>query len=412
MTPKLAVITFPGNNCETESLRAAKRNGFEAELVLWNEPEKIGNFDAYFLIGGFSFEDRGRSGAIAAREEIFDALREEAKKGKVILGVCNGAQMIVESGLIPVGDNPVPFSLAENVRRDKDGKVLGTGYYNVWVNLKPERTDTAFSHNVPDLLKVPVAHGEGRFTSVDDSALEVLKDGSQVAFRYCDEDGKVDENFPITPNGAKFATAMVVNREGTIGAIMPHPERFYDSCDGDQIMKSMCEWIEARRSPEVVEIGDFSSVEIPEIPVLELQKDAIVMEKKLIITDNEAFSVSQTASNVAGETIEFEKSLLYEITGKGIEKKQLEDSGLIFNPNKEVLISTPGAEKKYAVLPFEDDSAVALSEKLSAMFDTEIKVRIFRCWNFGEVSDGAVNNVLQNRLLANPNSAKIFQISA
>jgi phosphoribosylformylglycinamidine synthase len=139
MTPKIAVITFPGNNCETESLRAATRNGFDAQLVLWNEVEKIGNFDAYFLIGGFSFEDRGRSGAIAAREEIFDAIRKEAKKGKVILGVCNGAQMIVESGLISVGENPVPFAIAENVRRDTEGKVLGTGYYNVWVNIKPVR---------------------------------------------------------------------------------------------------------------------------------------------------------------------------------------------------------------------------------------------------------------------------------
>jgi len=410
MTPKIAVITFPGNNCETESLRAATRNGFDAQLVLWNEVEKIGNFDAYFLIGGFSFEDRGRSGAIAAREEIFDAIRKEAKKGKVILGVCNGAQMIMESGLIPVGENPVPFAIAENVRRDTEGKVLGTGYYNVWVNIKPERTDTAFSHNVGDLLKVPVAHGEGRFTSVDETALKVLKEGTQVAFRYCDEEENVNENFPVTPNGAKFATAMVVNKEGTIGAIMPHPERFYDSCDGDKIMKSMCQWIEEGRSPDVVKIGNFSSVKIPEIQSLELKKEAIVMEKKLIITDNEAFSVSQTASNVAGEKIKFEKSLLYEITGKNLDQSKIENSGLIFNSNKEVLISNPGVENKYAVLPFEDDSAVALSEKLSAMFDTKVNVRIFRCWNFGDVSSGAMDKVLQNRLLANPNSAEIYKV--
>ena len=414
MTPKLAVITFPGNNCESESIRAAERNGFEAELVLWNEIEKIGNFDAYFLIGGFSFEDRGRSGSIAAREKIFDAIREEAKKGKVILGACNGAQMIVESGLIPVGDNPVPFSLADNVRRDKEGKVLGTGYYNVWVNIKPERKDTAFSHNVSELLKVPVAHGEGRFTSIDKTALRVLEEGSQVAFRYCDEEGNVDANFPITPNGALFATAMIVNKEGTVGAIMPHPERFYASCDGDQIMKSMNEWIKAGRSPESVEIGDFSKVEVPETPTLELKEVAIVMEKKLLITDNEAFSVSQTASNIAGEKIEFEKSFLYEIEVEGDPdpKKKLFESGLIYNPNKEVLIESGSGsvEFKYAVLPFEDDSAVALSEKLSTMFDTEVRVRIFRCWNFKEASKETVDKVLQNRLLANPNSAEIFQI--
>ncbi len=413
MTPKLAVITFPGNNCEIESVRAATRNGFEAELVLWNEPEKVGTFDAYFLIGGFSFEDRGRSGALAAREEIFDTLREEAKKGKVILGVCNGAQMIVESGLIPVEGNPVPFALADNVRRDKGGHVMGTGYYNVWVHMKPERTDTAFSCSVSDLLKVPVAHGEGRFTSVDQKALNVLQDGSHVAFRYCDEKGNVSADFPITPNGAKFATAMVVNKEGTVGAIMPHPERFYDSCDGDKIFQSMRKWIEEKRSSAQVIIGDFTKVGVPHIPDLELKKDAIVLEKKLIITDNEAFSVSQTASNIAGEKIKFEKSLLYEIAVEGDPdpKQKLIDSGLILNPNKEILIGS-GSGFRYAVLPFEDDHAVALSEKLSTMFKSQVTVRIFKCWNFGKVSDGAIDKVLQNRLLANPNSAEIFQVRA
>jgi len=421
MTPKLAVIAFPGNNCESESLRAAKRNGFEVDLILWNEIEKIGQHDAYFLPGGFSFEDRGRSGVIASREPIFNALRKEAKKGKVILGVCNGAQMIVESGLIPVGENPVPFALAENVRRDKSGKVLGTGFYNSWKRIKPERTDTAFTNNISGLIKIPMAHGEGRFTSIDRKALEVLKSGKNVAFRYCDKAGNVDENFPATPNGAKFAVAMIVNDEGTIGAIMPHPERFYDSCDGDQIFQSMQKWIEDKKSPEEVIIGDFSKAELPKIKEFTPTKDALILEKRLIITDNEEFSISQTASNIAGEEIKLSRSILYEISpchsdselSEGAESlKKIIDSGLILNPNKEVLLchseERSNEESKYAILPLEDDQATALAEKLSKLLDKEVSIKIYKCWDFGDTKKETIEKVLQNRLLANPNSAKIF----
>lgn len=426
MKPKLAVITFPGNNCETESIRAGKRNGFDTELVLWNEKARsvpnssrdLSKFDAYFLIGGFSFEDRGRSGAIPAREPIFDELRKEAKKGKVILGVCNGAQMIVESGLIPVGDNPVPFALAENIRRNPSGHVMGTGYYNVWVHLKKERLDTAFTCAAKDLLQVPIAHGEGRFTSIDTKALKALAGNKNVAYRYADAEGNVSTDFPITPNGAKYAVAMLVNDEGTIGAIMPHPERFYDHFDGDQIFASMKKWIEAKHSPSSVKIGEFHKSELPEIKPFVPEEKALLLEKKLIITDNESFSVSQAASDVSGEKINFEKSILFEITGKALDKKKILESGLILNENKEVLIPKPGfkepqnpglSQNKYAVLPLEDDTASALGEKLSALLKTEVSVKIYKCWDFGNTSESAIQKVLQNRLLANPNSAKLYK---
>jgi len=443
MTPLLAVVAFPGNNCEIESLRAAKRNGFEGEIILWNEPAKIGKFDAYFLPGGFSFEDRGRSGMVSAREPIFDALRKEASKGKIILGVCNGAQMVVESGMIPVGENPVPFALAENVRRDKIGHVLGTGYYNAWRRITPERKDTAFTNAVSGMLRVPVAHGEGRFTSVDKKALDVLKSGKNVAFRYCDENGEIDSAYPVTPNGAAFAVAMIVNDEGTVGAIMPHPERFYDSCDGDQVFQSMRKWIEEKKSPKEVKIGDFSKSKLPKIQPF--RRDAaglrLSIEKKLIITDNEAFTLSQAASNIAGEALKLGRSTLYEISCDAKQKEKIIESGLILNPNKEVLIPchscpasecgvnsgrNPGAKlsvvkldprlrgddergnKKFAILPFEDDQATALSEKLTKLLGKKVEVKIYKCWDFGNASKNATQKVLQNRLLANPNSAEIF----
>jgi len=100
--------------------------------------------------------------------------------------------MVVESGLIPLDNNPLPFSLADNVRRDKNNQVVGTGYYAVWCELKAERTDTAFTNQVKTTVKVPIAHGEGRFTTTDSTAQAALKGGSLVAFRYCGVDGQVD----------------------------------------------------------------------------------------------------------------------------------------------------------------------------------------------------------------------------
>jgi phosphoribosylformylglycinamidine synthase len=409
MKPSLAVITFPGNNCETESLRAAQRNGFDAELVLWNEIEKIGKYDAYCIIGGFAFEDRGRSGALSAREPIADALRKEAQKGKVILGICNGAQMIIESGMIPIGGNPVPFALTHNVRRNQEGHVMGTGYYNTWVHLKRINPDTAFTIACDEILRVPVAHGEGRFASLDDKGKIALSEDKNVAFRYCDFDGNIDHHFPITPNGSSFATAMIVNDAGTVGAMMPHPERFYQEFDGDQIFRSMKQWITEKKSPPHTTIGSFHDAAVPSIKKFIPEKKSITFEKKLIITDNEAFSVSQTASHIAKKEISLQKSLLYEITGNPLNRANVVSSGLILNENKEQLIEDETG-KKYAVLLHADDTASSLSEKLSAFLGGDISVKIYTCWNFGDQADETIEKILKNRLLANPNAAELYHL--
>ncbi len=413
MKPSLGVISFPGNNCESESVRAGQRNGFETTLILWNDIQKIGNLDAYFLIGGFAYEDRGRSGAIAAREKLFDAVRSEAKKGKLILGVCNGAQMIVESGLIPREKNPVPFAIAENIRRDKNGKVLGTGFYNEWITITPIRKDTAFTNKAQKILHLPVAHGEGRFTTIDPKAKTELALKKNVAYRYCDEQGQISDQFPTTPNGAMFAVAMIVNDEGTIGAIMPHPERFYDHCDGDQIFQSMRAWIEEKKSPVSVHIGDFSKIKKEEPVNFKPKENAILIEKKLIITDNESFSISAVASNIASEKQTITKSILFEISTNEKNKKNLKqkilDSGLLFNPNKEWLC-TSSSPNKYAILPHDDDQAKHLEERLETILKQKVSVRILKCWDFGNASQTAIQKILQNKLLANPNSATLYKI--
>ena len=138
---KFAVISFPGTNCEAESVRVFKRNGMDAEMVLWNDPgmldgSRLKEFDGYLIAGGFSYEDRGRSGIVAAQDPITEVLKKEADKGKVIIGICNGAQILVETGLIPGFDNKgLAIALTWNEMK-KDGEILDTGYYNVWSHIK------------------------------------------------------------------------------------------------------------------------------------------------------------------------------------------------------------------------------------------------------------------------------------
>lgn len=430
--PKIAIIAFPGNNCEIESARAASRNGFQSEIIRWNQikeenfTEYFKSFDAYLLPGGFSFEDRGRSGVISAREDIFDLLREEAQKGKVILGICNGAQMVVESGLIPVGENSLPFSLAHNLRRDETGHVLGTGFYNTWSYIKPERNDTAFTQAITTPIHIPIAHGEGRFTSIDTNAKQALASGSHVAYRYCDQDGNIDEHFPITPNGALSATAAITNAEGTIMAIMPHPERFFEKIDGDQVFQSIKKWIEAKKSPEKVIIGDFDTLEDPEITHFEKNPDKIYIEKSLIITDNTAFSIQKAAEKVSGKKVKLSRSVLFEITvgaplvgahGQGqaqdLPLQKLLETGLFHNQNKEQIIPVETenfSSQKFLVRDFQNDEADHLSDQLTEILGQEITVQIYTAWDFKNTEETAVDAILRDRLLCNPNAGEILII--
>lgn len=411
MNPKLAVVAFPGNNCEIETLRAAQRAGFDTEILRWNTDTELSSYDAFVFPGGFSFEDRGRSGVVCSREFIFDSLRKEAQKGKVILGICNGAQMIVESGLIPVGNDPLPFALAHNIRRNSDGKVLGSGFFNTWVHITPERKDTAFTHKISKkALHIPIAHGEGRFTSVKKEAAQTLKTGEHVAFRYCDEKGNTSSDHPINPNGSMHATAGIVNTEGTICAMMPHPERFFDSCDGDSVFTSMHAWIMEKKGPKTVVIGDLSQHASGQVPEYTPPAQSIRIEKKDIITDNEAYTLSRTANTICRNNIPLKKSILYEVRGD-ISKEVLLKTGLFLNPNKEMLME-PSSENtfKIGVINRDDDESRHLSDKISAELGTDIFIKITKVWHFAGWKSTDIQKLLNNNLLANPNSAETMKI--
>ncbi len=409
---KVAVIAFPGNNCETETARAFARNGFESQILRWNQIEEIGKSDVYVLPGGFSFEDRGRSGAVASREIIFDKLREEAKKGKIILGICNGAQMIVESGLIPIAGEKLPLALAHNIRRDENNHVLGTGFYNEWTYLKVENKNTAFTYKIEKNIKIPFAHGEGRFVSQNEKVLENMKGHENVAFRYCDESGNVGQSFPVTPNGAVFATAAVTNKEGTIMAIMPHPERFFEDFDGDQIFQSIKSWLEDNKSPEKVEISDLSSQDFPNISALNLDENKLYIEKWLMITDNENFTVESTAKFVADDKkLELSKSIIFEISSeKKITQEEILDLGIIANLNKEKVSKFESRDSLCLVKEFQSDASRDISDKLSELLNQKIEVKIYKGWDFKNSSKDSVKKILENGLLSNPHSSEIFKV--
>jgi len=218
--PSIAVILFPGINCHEETLLSLKSAGIEGKILRWNSHEDLGLYDGYVIPGGFSYEDRIRSGVICAQDPIMLKIKEEATKGKPVLGICNGAQILVESGLIPGLKNKVEMALAPN------NNPFVSGYYCTWVYIK-STGNSIFNrfYRKGEVVPMPIAHGEGRFTTKDENLIPLLIENGQICFRYCDKDGRIVGDFPVNPNGSMDNIAAVSNKEGNVLALMPHPER-------------------------------------------------------------------------------------------------------------------------------------------------------------------------------------------
>ncbi len=227
MKGDVVVIQFPGVNCEYETARALASVGLSAKIIRWNEPvDGLKDAEAVVLPGGFSYQDRIRAGVVAAKDRIMDAVFEAAARGVAILGICNGAQILVESGAVPAFEaGAIELALAPNRMPDR------SGYYCNWVRVKKGPARCLFTAFLSDAredggtVPIPLAHAEGRFVTSSESVYGQLEAQRAVALVYADGNGDTARSFPDNPNGSLFAIAGVTNPGGNVLALMPHPER-------------------------------------------------------------------------------------------------------------------------------------------------------------------------------------------
>ena len=223
MTKKCAVIQFPGSNCEYETVKSLEAASINTDLIRWNCSEaEFSDYDAYVLPGGFSFQDRVRAGVVASKLPIMSYLKRAAAEGKAILGICNGCQILAETGLVPDTQNEakIEMALAPNMR---DSKAHGFMCDWVYVKIKhPENNIFTKAFEEDDVLPIQINHGEGNF-KFSESISTTFNDTTQL--NYVTEDGSFISSYPVNPNGTTNNIAGLSNANGNVLAMMPHPER-------------------------------------------------------------------------------------------------------------------------------------------------------------------------------------------
>nr|WP_319513424.1 phosphoribosylformylglycinamidine synthase subunit PurQ [uncultured Cohaesibacter sp.] len=212
---KTAILVFPGTNREHDMAAAVRSVSGKDPMMVWHAETEIPEADLIILPGGFSYGDYLRSGAIAARSPIVADLLEKAKQGVRILGVCNGFQILTETGILP-------GALMRNA---------GLTFICKETKLRVERDDTIFtsSYKKSQVMRCPVAHHDGNFFA-DDDTLKMLEDEGRVLFRYCDAAGEATAEANI--NGSRNNIAGIMNARGTILGMMPHPENLIEDLHG------------------------------------------------------------------------------------------------------------------------------------------------------------------------------------
>ncbi|OAH53271.1 MULTISPECIES: phosphoribosylformylglycinamidine synthase subunit PurQ [Bacillaceae] len=214
---KFAVIVFPGSNCDVDMYHAVKDELGEQVDLVWHDADNLDQYDGILIPGGFSYGDYLRSGAIAHMSVVMNAIKKAAEAGKPVLGVCNGFQILLESGLLPGA-----------MLRNKNLKFICRT-----VELSVENNETMFtsSYEKGDKIQVPIAHGEGNYYC-DDETLAKLKENNQIVFTYASD-----------VNGSLSDIAGITNEKGNVLGMMPHPERAVDdllgSADGLKLFQSI-----------------------------------------------------------------------------------------------------------------------------------------------------------------------------
>ncbi len=225
--PKALILRTAGTNCDVESAVAAEKAGFKAERVHINRVAsgevKLDDYSFMFIPGGFSYGDDVAAGKIMALElykRLGDALLQFEEEGKLILGVCNGFQVLIKTGFIPFRSKS-PAEMRATLTDNDSGK-----FEDRWIHLNVEpETVCIFTRNMRPQIELPVANGEGKFMLRDKSDLDEIEANGQVVLRYVSKKGG-EPVYPEDPNGSMGHIAGVCNKQGTIFGLMPHPERF------------------------------------------------------------------------------------------------------------------------------------------------------------------------------------------
>lgn len=221
----IGVLQFPGSNCDLDIINViGKVLNEDVKLVFFKEQEGIKDLDGLVIPGGFSYGDHLRSGAIAAKMPVMDKVKELAKEGKPVIGICNGFQILCDSGILPgaLTNNESMKFICKSI------ELKVTNDSSIFTNL----------YKKGDVIRMPIAHGEGRYYC-DDATLKELKENDQIAFKYVDN-----------PNGAREDIAGICNKEGNVLGLMPHPERASEAVlggeDGRKMFEAMITYIKSR----------------------------------------------------------------------------------------------------------------------------------------------------------------------
>ena len=223
---KFGVIVFPGSNCDHDAYHVISKHVGQPVDFIWHRDTDLSSYDAVIIPGGFSYGDYLRAGALARFSPVMNSVKEFAAKGNLVLGICNGFQILCEAGLLPGA-----------LIRNRDLHFICD-----YVNVRVESRNTPFTHELKagSVLSMPIAHADGNFVC-DDATLDELRREDRIVFRYCDRDGQLTD--AANPNGSRDHIAGICNRERNVMGLMPHPERACEdllgSSDGRDVFRSL-----------------------------------------------------------------------------------------------------------------------------------------------------------------------------
>ncbi|HJZ82581.1 MAG TPA: phosphoribosylformylglycinamidine synthase subunit PurQ [Pyrinomonadaceae bacterium] len=223
---KFGVIVFPGSNCDHDAYHVISKHVGQPVDFIWHRETDLSTYDAVIIPGGFSYGDYLRAGALARFSPVMNSVKDFAARGNLVLGICNGFQILCEAGLLPGA-----------LIRNRDLHFICD-----YVSVRVENTETPFTQElkIGSVLRMPIAHAEGNYVC-DDATLDELRRHNQIVFRYCDAAGNASD--AANPNGARDNIAGICNRRRNVLGLMPHPERACEdllgSSDGREVFRSL-----------------------------------------------------------------------------------------------------------------------------------------------------------------------------